>query len=120
MAVKMDWITILMAFSFVPALASNPGEPGLVDIKFPSHKLPAALTQAYVSPTLLSGSTLFLMALLFMHIAKLMSVTMPSPPGEWPIMFCGPPFNHQLKNIYYYLRSFIPNFTVLFRNLENI
>ena len=44
----MDWITILMAFSFVPALASNPGEPGLVDIKFPSHKLPVALTQAYV------------------------------------------------------------------------
>ena len=73
----MDWITILMAFSFVPALASIPGEPGLIDNKFPSHKLPAALTQAYVSPTLLSGSTLFLMALLFMHIAKLMSVTMP-------------------------------------------
>ena len=56
----MDWITILMAFSFVPTLAASiPGEPGLVDIKFPSHKLPAALTQAYVSPTLLSGSMLF-------------------------------------------------------------
>ena len=74
----MDWITILMAFSFVPTLAASiPGEPGLVDIKFPSHKLPAASTQAYVSPTFLSGSTLFLMALLFMYIAKLMSLTMP-------------------------------------------